>query len=93
VFNPKLIGVPVVVLSNNDGCVIAPSEESKRLGVEMGAPAFKNEDFFKTNGVRVFSSNYALYGDMSARVRPSRSRLGGRGLFSSTSPYGSDCQS
>ena len=68
VFNPRLIGVPVVVLSNNDGCVISRSEEAKRLGVAMGAPAFKNEAFFKNNGVQVFSSNYALYGDMSARV-------------------------
>ncbi|MEI8341653.1 MAG: Y-family DNA polymerase [Verrucomicrobiota bacterium] len=68
VFNPGLMGVPVVVLSNNDGCVIARSEESKKLGVEMGTPAFKNEEMFKKNGIQVFSSNYALYGDMSARV-------------------------
>ena len=68
VFNPRLIGRPVVVLSNNDGCVIARSEESKLLGIEMGAPAFKNEDKFRRHGVQVLSSNYALYGDMSARV-------------------------
>jgi len=68
VFNPRLIGVPVVVLSNNDGCVIARSEEAKRLGIKMGAPAFKNEAMFKGHGVQVFSSNYTLYGDMSARV-------------------------
>jgi hypothetical protein len=68
VFNPRLIGVPLVVLSNNDGCVIARSEESKKLGVEMGAPAFKNGEMFKKNGIQMFSSNYALYGDMSARV-------------------------
>ena len=68
VFNPRLLGVPVVVLSNNDGCVIARSEEAKKLGIQMGAPAFKNEAFFKSNSVRVLSSNYALYGDMSARV-------------------------
>ena len=68
VFNPKLIGVPVVVLSNNDGCVIARSEESKKLGIKMGTPAFQNEQMFRQNGVQVFSSNYALYGDMSARV-------------------------
>jgi len=68
VFNPKLIGVPLVVLSNNDGCVIARSEEVKKLGVKMGTPAFENEKMFKANGVQVFSSNYALYGDMSARV-------------------------
>ena len=68
VFNPRLIGVPVVVLSNNDGCVIARSEEAKKLGIKMGTPAFQNQEMFKANGVHVFSSNYALYGDMSARV-------------------------
>lgn len=68
VFNPRLIGVPMVVLSNNDGCVVARSEEAKAIGVEMGVPAFENEELFKENGVQVFSSNYALYGDMSARV-------------------------
>lgn len=68
VFNPRLIGKPVVVLSNNDGCVIARSEEAKMLGIEMGAPAFKSEEKFRRHGVQVLSSNYALYGDMSARV-------------------------
>ena len=68
VFNPRLIGRPVLVLSNNDGCVIARSEEAKLLGIEMGAPAFKNEEIFRRHGVHVLSSNYALYGDMSARV-------------------------
>jgi len=68
VFNPKLIGKPIVVLSNNDGCVIARSEEAKNLGIEMGTPAFKSETQFKSLGVEVLSSNYALYGDMSARV-------------------------
>ena len=68
VLAPRLIGVPVVVLSNNDGCVVARSEEAKKLGIKMGAPAFKNEEMFKGNGVQVFSSNYTLYGDMSARV-------------------------
>jgi len=67
-FNPALEGVPVVVLSNNDGCVIARSNEAKALGIGMGEPAFKREPFFASHGVRVFSSNYALYGDMSARV-------------------------
>jgi len=68
VFNPKLIGVPVVVLSNNDGCVIARSEEAKKLGIKMGTPVFLNEELFTKNGIQIFSSNYALYGDMSARV-------------------------
>ncbi|PCJ81040.1 MAG: SOS mutagenesis and repair protein UmuC [Bacteroidetes bacterium] len=68
VFRPNLKSQPVVVLSNNDGCVIARSNEAKALGVKMGAPAFKNEEFFERNGVNVFSSNFALYGDMSKRV-------------------------
>ncbi len=68
VFNPRLIGKPVVVLSNNDGCVIARSEEAKLLGIEMAAPAFKCEEKFRRHGVAVLSSNYSLYGDMSARV-------------------------
>ena len=68
VFNPRLIGRPLVILSNNDGCVIARSEEAKQLGIKMGTPAFKNETFFRQHGVAVLSSNYALYGDMSARV-------------------------
>jgi DNA polymerase V len=68
VFAPRLIGRPVVVLSNNDGCVIARSEEAKALGIAMGAPAFKNEETFRRHAVEVMSSNYALYGDMSARV-------------------------
>lgn len=68
VFDPSLWRRPVVVLSNNDGCVIARSPEAKALGVVMGAPAFKQEAFFKQHGVAVFSSNYPLYGDMSARM-------------------------
>lgn len=68
VFNPKLEKKPVVVLSNNDGCIIARSEESKQLGLKMAEPAFKKQRFLKENGVFVFSSNYTLYGDMSQRV-------------------------
>lgn len=67
-FQPSLCGKPVVVLSNNDGCVIARSNEAKALDIPMGAPAFQFEEMFKKNQVHVFSSNYALYGDMSARV-------------------------
>lgn len=67
-FDPSLIGKPVVVLSNNDGCVIARSNEAKALGIKMGAPAFLMEKEMKANGVKVFSSNYTLYGDMSQRV-------------------------
>ncbi len=67
VFNPDLNGKPVVVLSNNDGCVIARSNEAKSF-VPMGAAAFKYKDVFEQNNIAVFSSNYALYGDMSARI-------------------------
>ena len=68
VFNPNLHKKPVVVLSNNDGCAISRSNEAKALGVPMGAPAFKYEKLFKKNNVKVFSSNFPLYGDMSNRV-------------------------
>lgn len=68
VFEPHLRNKPVVILSNNDGCVIARSNEAKALGIPMGAPAFEYKNTFNTNNVHVFSSNYALYGDMSSRV-------------------------
>ena len=68
VFNPSLVGRPVVVLSNNDGCVIARSNEAKALGVKMAQPAFHIKELIEKNNVAVFSSNYALYGDMSQRV-------------------------
>ncbi|HLW29716.1 MAG TPA: Y-family DNA polymerase [Brumimicrobium sp.] len=67
-FEPKLLGKPIVILSNNDGCVIARSNEAKALGIPMGAPAFKYKSIFEKNNVFVYSSNFALYGDMSARV-------------------------
>ena len=67
VFKPNLIGKPIVVLSNNDGCVIARSEEAKQF-IPMGAEAFKYEHVFKENNIHVFSSNYSLYGDLSTRV-------------------------
>lgn len=68
VFNPSLNGKPVVVLSNNDGCIISRSNEAKRLGIKMGQPYFQIKRFCDENGVRIFSSNYALYSDMSHRV-------------------------
>ena len=68
VFQPNLRDKPIVVLSNNDGCVIARSNEAKALGVPMGAPAFKFKALFEQHHIHVFSSNYALYGDMSHRV-------------------------
>jgi|ETNmetMinimDraft_8_1059916.scaffolds.fasta_scaffold11105_3 DNA polymerase V len=68
VFDPKLERKPIVVLSNNDGCIIARSNEAKSLGIKMGEPYFKVKDFINSNGVVVRSSNYPLYGDMSSRV-------------------------
>jgi len=68
VFRPDLRSKPVVVLSNNDGCVIARSAEAKKLQVPMGAPYFKLKNEFRKHGVHIFSSNYALYADMSNRV-------------------------
>ena len=67
-FRPELEGRPAVVLSNNDGCIIARSNEAKALGIAMGAPYFKNRSLIEKHGVEVFSSNYALYGDLSHRV-------------------------
>ena len=68
VFCPSLVGKPVVVLSNNDGCVVARSNEAKALGVAMGVPLFKIKELVATENVQVFSSNYELYGDMSSRI-------------------------
>ncbi len=67
-FNPKIQKIPVVVLSNNDGCVISRSTEAKKIGIRMGEPYFKVKDLVKKNNVQIFSSNYALYGDLSRRV-------------------------
>ena len=68
VVNPKLESRPVVVLSNNDGCAIARSEEAKALGIVMGAPVFMIREELKKHNVAIFSSNYTLYGDLSDRV-------------------------
>ena len=69
VFRPDLQGKPVIVLSNNDGCAIARSNEAKALGIRMGDPFFKIKGLVEKHGVAVFSGNMALYGDMSQRVR------------------------
>ena len=71
VFNPKLEGKPVVVLSGNDSCVVARSQEAKALGIPMGAPAFEHQVLFKKYGVIALSSNFALYLDMSRRLMQS----------------------
>ena len=75
VLNPRLIGKPIVVLSNNDGCVIARSNEAKDLGIPMGAPYYQHKSFIEKNNVKVFSSNYQFYGDMSQRVMKSLSMM------------------
>ena len=68
VFNPWLEGRPVIVLSNNDGCVVARSQEAKQLGIAMGEPFFRIKDLCSCRKVVVYSSNYQLYGDLSERV-------------------------
>ena len=68
IFRPDLKNIPIVVLSNNDGCVIARSVEAKKMGIGMGVPWFKVKDSFLSRGGKVFSSNFTFYGDMSARV-------------------------
>src|SRR5690554_1197825 len=68
-FQPRLEGVPVGVLSNNDGCVIARSNELKSLGVAMGTPAFELQPLLRQRRIALLSSNYELYGDMSSRVQ------------------------
>lgn len=78
VFRPELWGKPVVVLSNNDGCVIARNAEAKALGVKMGDPWFKQKDLFRRCGVVCFSSNYELYADMSNRVMSTLEELSPR---------------
>ncbi len=75
IFNPKLIGKPIVVLSNNDGCIITRSVEAKKLGIKMGDPYFKAKNIIKQNNVNVFSSNYSLYGDISQRVMDTLSKF------------------
>ena len=68
VFRPELNKKPVVVLSNNDGCVVALSREVKRMGIKLGLPYYQLLQQYPNSGITAFSSNYKLYGDMSARV-------------------------
>jgi len=68
VFQPQLVGQPIVILSNNDGCIISRSDEAKALGISMGVPEYQVRQELKEKGVHVFSSNYPLYGDLSHRV-------------------------
>src|ERR1700712_45108 len=78
VFRPELANKPVAVLSNNDGCIIARSDEAKALGVGMAAPYFLNKAIIEKNNVSIFSSNYNLYGDMSWRVMETLRMLVGK---------------
>ena len=75
VFRPDLRHRPVVVLSNNDGCIVTLTREAKALGLKRGVPLFKVQDIVKKNQVEVFSSNYELYGDMSSRMMSSIATL------------------
>ncbi|MBU93799.1 MAG: hypothetical protein CL723_04315 [Chloroflexi bacterium] len=68
VFRPDLIRKPIIVLSNNDGCVIARSDEVKKMGIKMGTPIFKIRNLISENDISIFSSNFALYGDISRRI-------------------------
>ena len=67
-FRPELLLSPVIVLSNNDGCIISRSNEAKQLGLKMGEPVFKAKEIIKNNNVHVFSSNFELYGEISNRI-------------------------
>jgi len=68
IFNPKLKGLPIVVLSNNDGMIVARSNEAKALGIPMGEPLFKIKHLVEKHNIQVFSSDYTLYGDISHRI-------------------------
>ena len=85
VFRPELNGRPVIVLSNNDGCAVARSNEAKALGIKMGDPYFKLRPLIEQYGIAVFSSNFALYGDMSRRVQEVL-----RGYSPAVEPYSID---
>ena len=85
VFNPGLNGRPVVILSNNDGCVISRSNEAKQLGIKMGQPFYQLGEMIWRHNVAVFSSNFVLYGDMSKRVQQTL-----RSMVPSTEVYSID---
>lgn len=78
VFRPDLENKPVVVLSNNDGCIISITDEAKKLGITMAAPYFKSKEIIERHGIAVFSSNYNLYGDMSRRVMQTLFEIAGK---------------
>src|SRR4051812_14782597 len=76
-FRPELENSPVVVLSNNDGCIISRTDEAKALGIGMAGPYFKEKEMIEKNGVSVFSSNYNLYGNLSWRVMETLKQMAG----------------
>src|SRR5947207_9976638 len=78
VFRPDLWNKPVVVLSNNDGCIVSRTDEAKKLGVGMAVPYYQNKEVIEKNDVAVFSSNYNLYGDLSMRVMNTLRQLVGQ---------------
>ena len=77
-FRPDLRDTPILVLSNNDGCVVARSKEAKKLGIKMGVPMFQIQDEIRQHNIQTFSSNYALYADLSSRVMRTLERFSPR---------------
>lgn len=77
-FRPDLLDTPILVLSNNDGCVVARSNEAKKLGIKMGVPMFQIQDEIQQHNIQTFSSNYALYADLSSRVMRTLERFSPR---------------
>ncbi len=77
-FRPDLRDTPILVLSNNDGCVVARSKEAKKLGIKMGVPVFQIKDQIRQHNIQTFSSNYALYADLSSRVMRTLERFSPR---------------
>jgi len=89
-FRPELRNKPVVVLSNNDGCIISRSDEAKQAGIAMGAPFFESKQLIREKQVTVFSSNYHLYGDMSKRVMDTLRLLADHELYKCVEVYSVD---
>ena len=77
-FRPDLRDTPILVLSNNDGCVVARSKEAKKIGIKMGVPVFQIKDQIRQHNIQTFSSNYALYADLSSRVMRTLERFSPR---------------
>ena len=89
-FKPHLNRKPVVVLSNNDGCIISRTDEAKKAGIAMGVPLFESRELIRNQGIAVFSSNYHLYGDMSMRVMDTLRLLADHSTYSCVEVYSVD---